>query len=140
VDESGQTLEQPIEGYITGADNIHGQSAEVYWLEQELAKAFAKSAIPVALVSLFKETRRTISAASLTGVVSSTGNSVAQQVAGRMANIYLDKAEKLASPVVWVPPHTPVHIYITKGAALDPYVTHQSSAGKPPITATRLAR
>jgi hypothetical protein len=36
-----------------------------------------------------------------------------------MADIYLDKAEKLASPVIWVGPDTPVYIYITDGARLE---------------------
>ena len=137
VGDNGQTLERPLEGYVTAADNIHGQFAQVFWHERDMVAAFAKSAVPVALVSLFRETRRTIEAASLTGVVTATGNSVAQQVAGRMANIYLDKAEKLASPVVWVPPNAPVYIYLTKGATLDAFVRASTT---PQPTATRLAK
>ena len=137
VGEDGQTLERPLGGYVTAADNMHGQFAQVFWHERDMVAAFAKSAVPVALVSLFRETRRTVEASSLTGVVTATGNSVAQQVAGRMANIYLDKAEKLASPVVWVPPNAPVYIYITKGTALDTFV--KASATSQP-TATRLAK
>jgi len=137
VGDNGQTLERPLEGYVTAADNLHGQFAQVFWHERDMVAAFAKSAVPVALVSLFRETRRTIEAASLTGVVTATGNSVAQQVAGRMANIYLDKAEKLASPVVWVPPNAPVYIYLTKGATLDAFVRASTT---PQPTATRLAK
>lgn len=119
VTQTGQTIEQPVSGYVTASDNVNGQIAQVFWHEREVVAAFGKSAVPVAIVSLFRETRRVVEVASLTGVVTNSGNVVAQEVARRMADIYLDKAEKLASPVIWVGPDTPVYIYITDGARLE---------------------
>jgi hypothetical protein len=137
VTPAGRTIEQPVAGYITAADNINGQIAKVFWHEREVVSAFGKGAVPVALVSLFRETRRVVDVATLTGVVVSSGNTVAQDVARRMANLYLDKAEKLASPIIWVGPDTPVYIYITEGARLDGLHT---VASRPEPLARRMLR
>ena len=118
VTEAGETIEQPVSGYATALDNMNGQIAQVFWHEREVLAAFGKGAIPAALVSLFRETRRMVDIATLTGVVVSSGDTVAQEVARRMADIYLNKAEKLASPIIWVGPDTPVYLYITEGARL----------------------
>ena len=118
VTEAGQTIEQPVSGYATALDNMNGQIAQVFWHERDVLAAFGKGAIPAALVSLFRETRRVVDVATLTGVVVSSGDTVAQEVARRMATIYLDKAEKLASPIIWVGPDMPVYLYITEGARL----------------------
>ena len=123
ITDAGKTIEQPVSGYVTASDNVNGQIAQVFWHEREVVAAFGKSAVPVAIVSLFRETRRVVEVASLTGVVTNSGNVVAQEVAKRMADIYLDKAEKLASPVIWVEPDTPVYIYITDGARLEGFHT-----------------
>ena len=137
VNDQGRTIERPISGYVTASDNVNGQIAQVFWHEREVVAAFGKSAVPVALVSLFRETRRVVDAATLTGVVVSSGNSVAQEAARRMADIYLDKAEKLASPVIWVGPDTPVFIYITEGARLEGLLT---VASEPEPLARRMMR
>ena len=105
-----------------------GQIAQVFWHEREVVAAFAKSAVPAALVSLFRETRRVVDVATLTGVLVQSSNNVAQEVAGRMADIYLDKAEKLASPIIWVAPDTPIYIYITQGARLEGLQTVEAAS------------
>jgi len=137
VTETGRTIERPISGYATAYDNMNGQIAQVFWHERDVLAAFGKSAVPTALVSLFEETRQVVDVATLTGVVVSTGDTVAQDVARRMADIYLDKAEKLASPIIWVGPDTPVYLYITEGARLDGF---QTLAANPQPLARRMMR
>lgn len=137
VTDTGQTIERPVSGYVTASDNMNGQIAQVFWHERDVLAAFGKGAVPAALVSLFKETRQVVDVATLTGVVVSSGHTVAQEVARRMADIYLDKAEKLASPIIWVGPDTPVYLYITEGAQLDGLPT--TSAETEPL-ATRMMR
>jgi hypothetical protein len=135
VSDTGQTIERPVSGYVTASDNMNGQIAQVFWHERDVLAAFGKGAVPAALVSLFKETRQMVEVATLSGVVVSSGHTVAQEVARRMADIYLDKAEKLASPIIWVGPDTPVYIYVTEGARLDGL--HAASPEAEPL-ATRM--
>ena len=139
INALGKTIERPISGYVTAADNMNGQIADVFWHEREVVAAFGKAAIPAALASLFREVRRTIDVASLTGVVVSTSNTVSQEVAGRMADLYLDKAEQLASPIIWVPPQRQVHIYINEGARLDGLFDLPTVIQREPL-ARRMAR
>jgi hypothetical protein len=137
VTETGRTIERAISGYATARDNMNGQIAQVFWHERDVLAAFGKGAVPAALVALFRETRRVVEVATLTGVVVTSGDTVAQEVARRMADIYLDKAEKLASPIVWVGPDTPVYLYITEGARLDGF---QTIAAEPQPLARRMMR
>lgn len=87
-------------------------------------------AIPVALVSLLNETRQVVNQVSpLTGVVTTVGNNVAQEIAKEIAGFYVDKAREYFDPLAWVPDNQRVYVHFDGGVTL-PIERHEIQSGR----------
>ena len=118
-------VEAPAAGWLTGADNMNGSFAEIFDNEGAIYKRFGQAAIPVALVSLLKETRQVVRQMSpLTGVATTVGNDVAQEIAREIATFYIDKAREYFDPVAWVGDNQRVYVHFDGGVTL-PIEAHE---------------
>ncbi len=120
---------RPVEiaasGWLTGADNMNGGFAEIFHNEAEIYKRFGQAAIPVALVSLLKETRQVVrQVSSIGGVVTTIGNDVGQEIAKEIAEFYIDKAREYFDPVAWVGDNQRVYVHFDGGMTL-PIEAHE---------------
>lgn len=114
-----QPVEVSVRGWLTGPDNINGGLAEIFHNEADIYRRFGQAAIPVALVSLLNETRQVVHQVSpLTGVVTTVGNDVAQEIAKEIAGFYVDKAREYFDPLAWVPDNQRVYVHFDGGVTL----------------------
>jgi hypothetical protein len=113
----GQTLERPIKGYITGPDNVHGIPGYVDYRDGQILANQALAAVPAGLSEAFRDVEQLQSVSPL-GVTTSTTAGVGQYVAGRIAELYLERAEALL-PVVWVKPYHTVYLYLLEGITIE---------------------
>jgi hypothetical protein len=127
-DGSIRPVEVPLKGWLTGADNVNGSFADIFHNEAAIYKRFGQAAVPVALVSLLEETRQVVHQVSpLTGVVTTVGNDVAQEIAREIATFYIEKAREYFDPVAWVGDNQRVYVHVDGGATL-PIEAHELEA------------
>jgi hypothetical protein len=118
-------VEVAANGWLTGADNMNGSFADLFDNEADIYRRFGQAAIPVALVSLLKETRQVVHQVSpLTGVATTVGNDVAQEIAREIATFYIDKAREYFDPVAWVGDNQRVYVHFDGGVTL-PIEAHE---------------
>ena len=104
---------------------MNGSFAEIFDNEGAIYKRFGQAAIPVALVSLLKETRQVVRQMHpLTGVTATVGNDVAQEIAREIATFYIDKAREYFDPVAWVGDNQRVYVHFDGGVTL-PIEAHE---------------
>jgi conjugal transfer pilus assembly protein TraB len=113
----GQTFEQPIKGYVTGPDNVHGIPGHVDYREGQALANQAFAAVPASLSEAFRDVEQ-IQSVSPLGVTTSTTAGIGQHVARRIADLYLERAEALL-PVVWVDPYHTVYLYLLEGVTIE---------------------
>jgi hypothetical protein len=113
----GQTFEQPIKGYVTGPDNVHGIPGHVDYRDGQILANQALAAVPASLNEAFRDVEQ-IQSVSPLGVTTSTTAGVGQHVARRIAELYLERAEALL-PVVWVEPFHQVYLYLLEGVTIE---------------------
>ena len=113
----GQTFEQPIKGYVTGPDNVHGIPGHVAYREGRILANQVLAAVPASLSEAFRDIQQ-IQSVSALGVTTSTTAGVGQHVAQRIAELYLKRAEALL-PVVWVDPYPTVYLYLLEGVTIE---------------------
>ena len=124
----GRTFEQPLRGYVTGFDNVLGIPGHVDYRDPQILRELLLAAAAAAPASAFREVEQTQSASAL-GVTVTTTTDVGQEVAARIANLYLERAEAYL-PVVWVRPNQDVYLYVLEGIAITGLT---ASAGNPII-------